>query len=115
MKKVKKVLSSFAFIIMVLIMKVKAADGDGMMKEMEKSVEDFLVIGKAQKIDYGTYAPPKSYRYKQISFVILFFVGLIAILFNRKISKKVKIIIIGGLMVISILWYYFIKRIAPLL
>lgn len=93
MKKLKKVFMSFGVFITGLISKVHAVDID--IVELKYGVFEPTIGEKISRI--GKFAIP----------IILFVIGLFVIL-NKKITKKVKAIVISALVLLGILGYVFI-------
>lgn len=98
MKKLKKVFMSFGVFITGLISKVHAVDPD-IMVEMKYGIFEPTIGEKNSRI--GKFAIP----------IILFVIGLFVIL-NKKITKKVKAIVISALVLLGILGYVFMNYIS---
>lgn len=95
MKKLKKVFMSFGVFITGLISKVHAVD----IVYVKYGVFEPTIGEKISRI--GKFAIP----------IILFVIGLFVIL-NKKITKKVKAIVISALVLLGILGYVFMNYIS---
>lgn len=101
MNKIKKVLISFSLFFTGMMSKVFAV---GIEQESKYGVFDPSIVTK-----YGVLEPTmgeKISRFGKIVIpIILFIIGLFVIL-SKKITKKIKIIVISGLVALGIIMWY---------
>lgn len=107
MKKMKKVFMSFGVFITGLISKVHAVN----IVEKKYGVFDPDMV----ETKYGIFEPTIGEKISRIGKfaipIILFVIGLFVIL-NKKITKKVKAIVISALVLLGILGYVFMNYIS---
>ena len=112
MKKLKKVFMSFGIFITGLFSKVSAVS---ISEQTKYRVIDPDIL--RTEIKYGIFEPEPTIGEKFLSVgkialpVILFFIGLFVLL-SKKITKKVKVIVIFVLALLAILGYVLMNYIA---
>lgn len=106
MNKVKKVFISFGLFITGLISKVSALSALSLVEQVK--------YGEVE-IKYGVFEPTMGEKILRVGKVvipiILFVIGLFVVL-SKKTTKKVKTIIISGLVILAILGYVLMNYIA---
>lgn len=107
MNKIKKVLTSFSLFFTGMMSKVFAFG----MEQTKYGVFDPSIV----EDKYGVFEPTmgeKISRFGKIAIpIILFIIGLFVIL-SKKITKKIKIIVISGLVALAVIMWYIMNYIA---